>query len=178
MNHLPFEQWSLDRSNLTKEQKVELAHHLETCPECRHLTAAWECARMEIKTAKRMEAPAGFTSRFQSSLNQRRALEHRRQTRKFLTILTVTLAVILVILGVYLLTQTSTTRWIGSIIRVIAGVPFQLIELQYIADFWLPQIPSLVWVGTGVIILAWLMILFLTGTLTYKRFHRQGVPLP
>lgn len=174
MNHQHFEAWNLDRSNLSPDQMDALIHHLETCPDCQRAFSAWECAQMEIKSVKMMEAPAGFSRRFQTSLTSRQALAHRRQTMKLLTFLGVSLLIVLILLGVYGLTQSEPAAWLGSIIRVVAGIPFDIQELQFIAAFWLPRIPLHVWLLVSVVIIAWMMVLILTGTLTYKRYQRQG----
>jgi anti-sigma factor RsiW len=174
VNHQPFETWNLDRSRLQPEQQAELMRHLETCPDCREKYAAWERVQMELKFAPVMNAPAGFSARFQASLEARRAEAQRRQTRNLLGFLGISLLVILILLTIYVLNQTSPAVWISSILRAIADVPVNLLELRYIAAFWLPRISPLIWVAVEVILLGWLADLVLTGTFTYKRFMRQG----
>ena len=174
MNHQPFETWNLDRAVLSPDQQAEMARHLETCPECKRTAATWDCIQIEMKTAQRVKAPAGFSIRFQNSLVERRRLAHRKQTQKMLGALGISLLVILILLAAYTLTRTSPANWIGSVIRVIADAPFNLLELRFIAAFWLTKIPPLAWIGASTIIAAWMMVFTITGALTYKRFHRQG----
>lgn len=174
MNHQLFETWNLDRTQLSPEQQTELARHLETCPECRHTAAAWECVQAEIKTAPRVNAPAGFSARFQHSLAERRRLEHYKQTQKMLGILGISLLVIFLLLAASTLARTSPAAWIGSIIRIIVDAPFNLLELRFIAAFWLAKIPPLAWIGASSVIAAWMLVFTLTGAWTYKRFHHQG----
>lgn len=174
MNHQPFETWNLDRTQLSSEQQTELTRHLESCPECRHTAAAWECVQVEIKSAPQVIAPAGFSIRFQNSLAERRRLAHYQQTRKMLGILGISLLVIFLSLAAAILVRTSPAAWIGSIIRTIVDAPFNLLELRFIAAFWLAKIPPLAWIGVSSVITAWMFVFILTGALTYKRFHHQG----
>ena len=174
MSHQPFETWNLNRSNLTPEQKAELQRHLETCPVCKPMHAAWECAQQDMKSAKRVNAPAGFATRFQFSLEDRRRRAHRQQVRKMLTIMGLSLLLILILFVIYTMIQTSPAAWIGSAIRVIVDAPFNFLEAQYIASFWMSRIPPLAWAAVSLILSAWVAVLLVTGTLTYKRFHRQG----
>ncbi len=174
MNHQPFETWNLDRTKLTPDQQTELARHLVTCPECKRMAAAWECVQVEMKTTQSIKAPAGFATRFQNSLAERRRQAHYRQTQKMLGILGISLLVIFLLLAASILARTSPAAWIGSIIRTIVDAPFNLLELRFIAVFWLAKIPPLAWIGASSVITAWIVVFTLTGALTYKRFHHQG----
>lgn len=174
MNHQPFETWNLDRTQLSSEQQTELTRHLESCPECRHTAAAWECVQVEIKSAPQVIAPVGFSTRFQNSLGERRRQAHYQQTRKMLGILGISLLVISLLLAASILVRTSPAAWIGSIIRTIVDAPFNLLELRFIAAFWLAKIPPLAWIGASSVIIAWMLVFTLTGALTYKRLHHQG----
>lgn len=174
MNHQLFETWNLNRTNLTSEQQTELDRHLEICPECRRMAAAWERIQVEIKSAPRVNAPAGFSTRFQNTLVERRRLAHYRQTRKMLGILGISLLVIFLLLAASILVHTSPAAWIGSIIRLIVDAPFNLLELRFIAAFWLAKIPPLAWIGASSVAAAWMLVFTLTGAWAYKRFHHQG----
>ena len=174
MNHQPFETWNLDRTKLSPDQQAELARHLETCPECKRMAAAWECVQVEMKTTQSVKVPAGFSTRFQNSLAERRRLAHYKQTRKMLGILGASLLVAFILLAASTLAHTSPAAWISSIIRIIVDAPFNLLELRFIAAFWLVKIPPLAWIGASSVITAWMVVFTLAGALTYKRFHHQG----
>jgi anti-sigma factor RsiW len=174
MSHQPFETWNLNRSSLTPDQKAELQRHLETCPVCKPIYTAWECAQQDLKSTKQVKAPAGFATRFQYSLEDRRRRAHRHQVRKILTIMGLSLLLILILFMIYTMAQTSPAAWIGSAIRVIVDAPFNFLEVRFIASFWLSRIPPLAWAAVSLILSAWVAVLLVTGTLTYKRFRHQG----
>lgn len=75
MNHQPFEEWLLNNTTITREQKRELDAHVRTCAYCAAL----------MKTDKvlrdlRLAAPAsGFLSRFEARLAARKAEERKRK---------------------------------------------------------------------------------------------------
>ena len=75
MKHQPFEEWLLNETPLTMEQKRELDLHVRSCAYC--------SALMETGVALhsvKIFAPAdGFTARFQTRLAERKLADHRRR---------------------------------------------------------------------------------------------------
>ncbi len=177
MSHQPFETWNLEREQLSREQRAELDRHVETCPTCKQTRSTWDAIRHEIDIAERKQAPTGFTVRFKNNLEERRKQEHRRQVRKILVILCTSILAILIILSVHFLLTTSPAEWIGSVIQTITRVPVNLREIFYIVTFWLTRIPPLVIIAVSAVPLIWLMVLIVTGALTYSRFHHEGETL-
>lgn len=174
MSHQPFETWNLDRTNLTPEQQDELERHVASCHACRQTRMAWDAIQQEIKYSEQKKAPVGFAVRFRSNLEERRKLEHRRQVRKMLIILCASIALILTILVINFIATTPPAAWIGSAIRTVANVPFNLQELFYIVTFWISRVPPLVIFAVSAVPLLWLMVLIVTGAMTYFRFHHEG----
>lgn len=174
MSHQPFETWNLEREQLSLEQRAELDRHVESCPTCKQTRNTWDAIRHEIETAERKQAPAGFTVRFKNSLEERRKQEHRRQVMKILIILCTSIVAILIILSVHFLLTTSPAQWIGSAIQTVTRVPVNLREIFYIVTFWFSRIPLWAVIAASVIPLLWLMVLIITGAMTYSRFHHEG----
>lgn len=176
MSHQPFETWNLDRENLTPDQRTELEHHIESCPTCLQIHKAWGMAQREIRTAELKSAPSGFAARFQSSLNERRRLEHQRQVRRTLTLLLASLAIIFTILAIIFIVRTPPANLIGSAIQAIAQVPFNLRELLYILTFWISRIPisPFAIIAISAVPIIWLIVLIITGALTFARFRHEG----
>jgi hypothetical protein len=83
MGHQPFETWLLDEEQLSSTQTQELTAHLESCPECTQLREGLEASILLLKSVPAVEPPAGFTERWKVSLVERRARQHRHQTRLF-----------------------------------------------------------------------------------------------
>ena len=75
MNHRPFEDWLLNDTPITPEQKRELDMHVRTCAYC---TALVETG-IALRTVKKASPQAGFTARFESRLAARKAAERRRR---------------------------------------------------------------------------------------------------
>jgi hypothetical protein len=75
MNHRPFEDWLLNETPITPEQKRELDLHVRTCAYC---TALVETG-MVLKTVKKASPQAGFAARFEARLAVRKATERRRR---------------------------------------------------------------------------------------------------
>ena len=75
MNHQPFEEWLLNETPMTLEQKRELDLHVRSCAYCSALLETG----MVLRSVK-MVAPAdGFSVRFQARLAERRLVERRRR---------------------------------------------------------------------------------------------------
>lgn len=75
MKHQPFDEWLLNETPLTPEQKRELDLHVRSCIHCSALLETGAALR-----SVKMAAPApGFTARFQARLAERRLAERRRR---------------------------------------------------------------------------------------------------
>lgn len=75
MKHQPFEEWLLNETPITPEQKRELDLHVRSCAHC---SALLETGM--ILHSVRMVAPAeGFTARFRARLAERKLAERRRR---------------------------------------------------------------------------------------------------
>ena len=75
MNHRPFEDWLLNDMPITPEQKRDLDAHLRSCTHC----AALSETGVVLKSVKKVSPPAGFTTRFQARLAERKLVERRRR---------------------------------------------------------------------------------------------------
>lgn len=131
MNHQPFENWILEENQLSSTEKHDLLEHMEKCPKCASLEKSWRAARQHVKTLPAVDAPAGFSHRFQASLAYRRKLQEQRQTRILLISLVSSAVAILITLALFLLPHTSLT----SLMINFLGSLLQLINV--ISQFWL-----------------------------------------
>ena len=74
MNHQPFEEWLLNDTPLTAEQRRQLDSHVRACTSCAALVKTEKVMR-----AARMASPApGFVTRFQVRLAAQKAADRRR----------------------------------------------------------------------------------------------------
>jgi len=75
MSHQPFEDWLLNETPITPEQKRELDAHVLSCEYCAALLETGVVLR-----SVKMVAPAeGFTARFQTRLAEQKLAEKRRR---------------------------------------------------------------------------------------------------
>ena len=96
MDHKPFEEWIMGDEILNPEQERALQEHLQSCESCAPLAQAWQELRLKIEPAPQITPPPGFTQRWQTSLQTKRAAQQRRRAWK---ILGLCLGIILVSLG-------------------------------------------------------------------------------
>jgi hypothetical protein len=75
MKHQPFEEWLLNDTPMTIEQKRELDSHLRACAFC----AAIAETGVVLKSVKMVSPEAGFASRFQTRLAERKIADRRRR---------------------------------------------------------------------------------------------------
>jgi hypothetical protein len=75
MKHQPFEEWLLNDTPMTPEQKRELDLHIRSCSYC----AALVETSMVLRSAKMVAPVDGFTARFQVRLAERKLADRRRK---------------------------------------------------------------------------------------------------
>ena len=95
MNHQPFEDWLLNNTPISSEQKRDLDSHLRTCSYC---TALVETDRF-LHSVKMVSPANGFSVRFQVRLAAQRAVDRRRKALG---------SILFIIMGL------SLMAWIGS----------------------------------------------------------------
>ena len=75
MNHQPFEDWLLNETPITLEQKRDLDLHTRSCAYC----AALVETGMALRSVKMVSPAEGFTARFQTKLAERKLVDRRRK---------------------------------------------------------------------------------------------------
>ena len=113
MNHRPFEDWLLNDTPITPEQKHELDMHLRTCTYC----AALVKTGMVLRTVKKASPQAGFTARFEARLAARKAAERRRRYLGSILFTAGGFALLIWLASPYLLTFFSApATWISVMV--------------------------------------------------------------
>ena len=113
MNHRPFEDWLLNDTPITPEQKRELDLHVRTCAYCGALVETG----IALKTVKKASPQAGFTARFQARLEARKAAEQRRRTLGAILFTAGGLALLMWLASPYLATFFSApATWISVVV--------------------------------------------------------------
>lgn len=85
MTHQPYLDWLSADSHrpseaLSNDQRAALQDHLDACPECCRLAAAWQSVEVELQQAPFSEPAPGFTNRWRLHLEASRQRQHRRQS--------------------------------------------------------------------------------------------------
>jgi len=75
MNHQPFENWLLNYTSISPEQKRDLDSHVRTCAYC----AALVKTDKVLRTLKMASPASGFVTRFQVRLAAQKAVDRRRR---------------------------------------------------------------------------------------------------
>ncbi len=148
MGHQPFELWLLEENSLTVSQKHELAAHLSTCPECQKLHISLAAATGLVATAPLVSPSPGFTDRWRVTLAQRRALQHKRQTRLFfLSTILGALVALGALIGVMTLANISLSDLVVSGARVVAGLLNLAGDARFIIGSSLTgPLPIVIWI--------------------------------
>jgi len=143
MNHQPFEEWLLNDKPITLEQKRELDMHMRICPYC----AALAETGIALKSVKKASPQAGFTTRFQARLAERKLAERRRRLWGSLLFTFGGLALLMWVVSPYLLTFLSApATWIAALVQwgvfivttIEALAQAGSVFLQIIPDFLSP----------------------------------------
>jgi anti-sigma factor RsiW len=114
MKHQPFEEWLLNDTLITPEQRRELDLHLRSCAYCAALVETGRALH-----AVKMASPApGFTMRFQMSLAERKLADRRRRFWGAILFTIGGLALLLWLMGPSLAAfLASPATWIASFVE-------------------------------------------------------------
>jgi hypothetical protein len=143
MNHQPFEDWLLNDMPITHEQKRDLDLHMRTCTYCSALVETG----IALKSVKKVSPQAGFTTRFQSRLAERKLAERRRRIWGAVLFTVGGLAMLMWLASPYLVSFISApATWIAALVEWVVFVitTFQALAqagsvfLQIIPDFLSP----------------------------------------
>ena len=174
MGHQPFEIWLLDKQELTVSQSQELAAHMVTCSECQELRKSLAATSVLLESPTLASPNPGFAERWKVNLAERRAIQHKRQTRLFfLSTIMGAITALGGLIGLLSLANISFPDLFVSGAKLLAG----LFNLAGDARFYLGSsltgpLPVILWilisVGFCLLIFAWFFLLW--------RISLQGVP--
>lgn len=175
MNHYPYKIWILDEKDLDESQRVELAAHLEICPQCAQLSHSLNIALQSIREATVQAAPAGFTRRFVTSLETRRRDQERKQART-LAIVFASTALIIVLVALYaFLPELSLISLAAGVISAVVGLLTYIQQaFSFIMSAYRTLNPSTL-IISGLIFAGWVLLASLTlGLSVWKLAFRKS----
>lgn len=175
MNHPLIDLWLHDPDGLSAEQSGQLHAHLQTCQECARIYASWQASTRLMQNAGQAHAPQGFAARFQASLAERRRKKQLRQVRIFMLVLLGAILAASILLLLRFFGDHSPVQVLSQGIHFLSTAPARLLEVRYIAAFWLGEIPPVYLICAAFILSGWTLILLLSWALALLRITHQGV---
>ncbi len=172
MSHQPFEDWILDPITLSADDRRALQAHLMECKQCQKLERRWIAVHQQLRT-RRMAAPAaGFTARWQASLAERKAREHRRQAWKIFGFLFGGALFILLLLAVYSAATTTPAEWLIALARTYTSSTSMIDLANYAVQSWFSRTPIALnialWIYMAItlcgLLMVWALIFWRTKT--------------
>jgi predicted anti-sigma-YlaC factor YlaD len=152
MSHKQYENWILDDTQLSGEERELLDAHLAACEDCRKLKNGWQNSLKLICSTDQHIPVEGFTARWQSRL---RHDQKRRAIIRTRVILFSSMLFILISLAAYILLSGSLARFLANLItfstQTILLLTRGISELTTVFN----EIPS---------VLRWSAGIFLVGT--------------
>jgi hypothetical protein len=117
MSHQPFETWILEEGGLSPQERQGLNEHIEECPHCRKLMNNFQAVHIRLSTAKTIAPAAGFSQRWQATLEKRFEAQHMKQTlqvRRFFLFLGLANILSLFVLIIFLLAEGNSMIWLAE----------------------------------------------------------------
>jgi hypothetical protein len=174
MGHQPFEIWLLNEQKLTESQSQELAAHMVTCSECQELRRSLTPTIVLLASPPIAVPNPGFTDRWKVNLAERRALQHKHQTRLFfLSTILGAIAALGGLITMLSLANISVPDLFVSGAKLLAGLFNLAGDVRfYLGSSLSGPLPVILWilvsVGFCLLIFAWIYMLW--------RISLQGVP--
>ena len=170
MNHQPFREWLVSDEPLTTEQTQALQAHLGVCESCNHLDTSWKELEQIIHDSPQIEAPIGFSTRWQTNLAKYEAQQHKRVGWLSICLITLIAGVLLGVLiqQVWSLVETPgpfIILWLNRILILLSD--YFVIENMIRADSWLR--PGYIFIGFFFLvgIVSFMSVLWVTA---YQKF--------
>lgn len=175
MNHQPFESWILDEEPLGKQQLSELEDHLSSCQSCKTLQESWVIARHQIKSAPAKQPAPGFSTRWQSSLKERREAEERAQSRTVFIWIGCIIAVLLISLAVIAMPKISIITVMISLVTTLVNVSTSVDDLLQFVLSITRSVPPTTLILMAISLSSLLSIVSFIWGLSIWRISRKGV---
>ena len=173
MNHQPFEDWLLNDKLIDPKQKLELDAHLRVCSYCSALAETG----MALRAVKKVSPAAGFTSRFQARLAERKLAERRRRLWGAVLFTVGGLTMLMWIAGPYMASFfASPATWITSLIEWGVYLVTTLQAIGQAGSVIVRIMPSFFSPFALMVLLSAFAGVGLLWTVSIWRFTRRGVP--
>jgi len=175
MNHQPYEAWILEDRPVKPEEQLQLVQHLAECPHCARLSKNWAEARQTIKAAPVVTAPGGFSQRWQNSLEARRALQKRQQSRVMILSLAATGVAVALTLGILLLPPISPVTVIVNMLSTVVKLVNAVMQFWFFVASFVKAAPTGLVLSIGLLVSLWAGITVLAWSVSLYRITLKGI---
>jgi len=163
MNHKLFENWILDETDLTENQKKELQEHLKVCSDCRHLENGWQASKNLILQSTLKTPTPGFKTRWLILAEKKHQLKKVRRYR--LTISAVVLAAFAASL-VYMIASGSFLHMLSNSFTNLYRLIFNITDSLSFLGYWLSRMPIAIPLSISFILLGLVNAFMMAGIFT------------
>ncbi len=150
MNHKPFENWILDESQLSADQKKEMARHLSACPHCRRLDSGWQASKRLMRHAVEKTPAPGFTQRWHVYAQRKRDMIKVRRYRLGMASL---LFLAFIASLTYMIASGSIMQMLADVFNGITNIVIGITSGLSALGYWLYRLPIAVPLTLGFIFL-------------------------
>lgn len=175
MNHQPFKAWILEDRAVKPEEQRQLDQHLAHCSHCALLFKNWTEARQTLKAAPVVAAPGGFSQRWQNSLEARRALEKKQQSRIMILSLAATGIAVALTLGILLLPPISPVTVIVNMLSTVVKLVNVVLQFWFFVASFIKAAPTGLVLSLGLLVSLWAGITLVAWSVSLYRITLKGI---
>lgn len=174
MNHQPYNEWILTDAPLSDQQKDELRHHLRGCSSCRDLQTAHNRLESCLKKSPQAAPPPGFAKRWQSNIALFKARDLARRRRRRTYFITLAAFGSLLAAAIWMVVRTSPISLVARVIETVIEVRNGMAFLQQALTFARTVLPPIGWVGIGLILLTWFLLITFSWGYSLRHVLQKG----
>jgi len=175
MNHQPYENWLLDEKILTPAEKEQLGQHLAGCPQCARMEESLRMLDREFRAIPAVAPPAGFSTRWQGSLANRRRKQQREQTRIILISMAATSVAVGITAAGFLLPRVSPITFVANILTDVVKLVNAVSQFWLFVSSFLAAAPASLSIGITVTIILWTSLTLLAWGISLYRITLKGI---
>ncbi|NPV77477.1 MAG: hypothetical protein HPY59_14040 [Anaerolineae bacterium] len=176
MNHQPFENWILDDEiELSQDQSLELKRHLETCQDCQRLYQNWQMARSFLVASPVVSPPSDFTARWQSSLAEKRVVQHKKQIRKIFLFLIMGILITSAMLVGYAVASTGLANVLVAMIKELVTLSMSLVKIAQVIRPLVDILPPVISAGAWILFTTTFTVMALAWIVAIWQITVKGV---
>ncbi len=175
MDHQPFEDWILDKSEIVKDEKDLLKQHILDCDQCHELKNAWDQVETLLVQTPMAAPVPGFSQRFAFRMQAKKAEIQRKQSIRTLIAVGIALFLITTLIVVLMIISYSTGELIVGAVSTFTGIVQRFINLRISIAQFFSTLPTYVIVLGWLILIVWGIILTPLWGFTVWKVSKQGV---